>query len=176
MQPFPTLVLWCRISLPSNGNRRFEGLSIFQAAHALVLQVWELEASLDAKKAVCDRLERQLQLSANQMQRQHDVEERYSEAQRKLRSAESSIQELQVELQVSLFHVTIKQQKQRKENSAPLAVRYENMWWAQALCSMSSSLQLYAAINVIESGVQSKISSFCSYYSAFKLMLMTSSR
>lgn len=76
----------------------------------MTLQVWELEASLDAKKAVCDRLERQLQLSANQMQRQHDVEERYSEAQRRLRSAESNIQELQAELQVSLLHVTINQQ------------------------------------------------------------------
>ena len=80
-----------------------------------MLQVWELEASLDAKKAVCDRLERQLQLSANQMQRQHDAEERYSEAQRRLRSAESSIQELQAELQVSLSPVTINQQnKERK--------------------------------------------------------------
>ena len=76
-----------------------------------MLQVWELEASLDAKKAVCDRLERQLQLSANQMQRQHDVEEWYSEAQRRLRSAESSIQELQVELQVSLLHGAMNQQK-----------------------------------------------------------------
>lgn len=70
---------------------------------ALLVQVWELEASLDAKKAVCDRLERQLQLSANQMQRQHDVEERYGEAQRRLRSAESSVQDLQAELQVRLL-------------------------------------------------------------------------
>lgn len=80
-----------------------------------MLQVWELEASLDAKKAVCDRLERQLQLSANQMQRQHDVEDRYTEAQRKLRSAESSIQELQAELQVSLFHATITQQNTERK-------------------------------------------------------------
>ena len=67
----------------------------------LLLQVWELEASLDAKKAVCDRLERQLQLSANQNQRQHDIEERYDEGQRRLRSAETTVQELQAELQVS---------------------------------------------------------------------------
>ena len=87
------------------------GFSAFsQACDAMMMQVWELEASLDAKKAVCDRLERQLQLSANQMQRQHDVEERYSEAQRRLRSAESNIQQLQAELQVSLLHVTIIQQ------------------------------------------------------------------
>lgn len=76
----------------------------------MTTQVWELEASLDAKRAVCDRLERQLQLSANQMQRQHGVEERYSEAQRRWRSAESNIQQLQAELKVSLLHVTINQQ------------------------------------------------------------------
>ena len=64
--------------------------------------MWELEASLDAKRAVCDRLERQLQLSANQMQRQHDVEERCSEAQRRLRLAETTVQQLQADLQVSL--------------------------------------------------------------------------
>lgn len=87
------------------------GVSAFSLAFdAVSMQVWELEASLDAKKAVCDRLERQLQLSANQMQRQHDVEERYSEAQRRLRSAESNIQQLQAELQVSLLHVVTNQQ------------------------------------------------------------------
>ena len=64
--------------------------------------MWELEASLDAKRAVCDRLERQLQLSANQMQRQHDVGEWCSEAQRRLRLAESTVQQLQADLQVSL--------------------------------------------------------------------------
>ena len=44
-----------------------------------------------------------MQLSANQMQRQHDVEERYIEAQRKWRSAEKNVQELQTELQVILM-------------------------------------------------------------------------
>jgi len=89
-------------------------------------QVWELEASLDAKKAVCDRLERQLQLSANQLQRQHEVEERYSEAQRRLRFAETSIQDLQADVQVvhlPLFAVA----QQRKQlllalkNFAPMS-------------------------------------------------------
>ena len=80
-----------------------------------MLQVWELEASLDAKKAVCDRLERQLQLSANQMQRQHDVEGRYGEAQSRLRSAELSIQELQAELQVSFFCVIISTSRNKFE-------------------------------------------------------------
>ncbi len=74
----------------------------------LALQVWELEAALDAKRAVCDRLDRQLQLSANQLQlsanqlqRQHNVEERYTEAQRRLRLAEATIQDLQADVQVS---------------------------------------------------------------------------
>ena len=67
----------------------------------LALQVWELEAALDAKRAVCDRLDRQLQLSAKQLQRQHNVEERYTEAQRRLRLAEATIQDLQADVQVS---------------------------------------------------------------------------
>lgn len=93
------------------------------------MQVWELEASLDAKKAVCDRLERQLQLSANQMQRQHDAEERYGEAQRRLRSAESSIQELQAELQVRLLPVKITSStKARQEQTR----RYQWLSWRQA--------------------------------------------
>ena len=56
---------------------------------------------MEAKRAICDRLERQLQLSANQLQRQHDVEERRSEAQRRLRCAQTTIQDLQAELQVA---------------------------------------------------------------------------
>ena len=69
--------------------------------HIASLQVWELEAALDAKSAVCDRLDRQLQLSANQLQRQHEVEDRCSEAQRRLQSAETTIQDLQADMQVS---------------------------------------------------------------------------
>lgn len=70
-------------------------------SQTLGMQVWELEAALEAKRAVCDRQERQLQLSANQLQRQHNVEERYNEAQRRLRSAETNIQGLQANVQVS---------------------------------------------------------------------------
>ncbi len=67
----------------------------------LALQVWELQTALEAKRAVCDRLERQLQLSANQLQRQRNVEERYNEAQCRLHSAETTIQGLQANVQVS---------------------------------------------------------------------------
>ena len=67
----------------------------------LALQVWEIQTALEAKKAVCDRLERQLQLSANQMQRQRNVEARYNEAQHRLRTAETTIQGLQANVQVS---------------------------------------------------------------------------
>jgi hypothetical protein len=67
----------------------------------LALQVWEMQTALEAKKAVCDRLERQLQLSANQMQRQRNVEARYTEAQHRLRSAETTIHGLQANVQVS---------------------------------------------------------------------------
>jgi len=67
----------------------------------LGLQVLEVQAALEAKKAVCDRLERQLQLSANQMQRQRNVEARYTEAQHRLRSAETTIHGLQANVQVS---------------------------------------------------------------------------
>ena len=67
----------------------------------LALQVWELQAALEAKRAACNRLERQLQLSANQLQRQHNVEARYNEAQHRLRSAETTIQGLQANVQVS---------------------------------------------------------------------------
>ena len=64
------------------------------------MQVQDMETALEAKRAVCDRLERQLQLSANQLQRQHDVEERCSDAQRRLRCAETTIQGLQADMQV----------------------------------------------------------------------------
>lgn len=64
------------------------------------MQVRDMETALDAKRAVCDRLERQLQLSANQLQRQHDVEQRCSDAQRRLRCAETTIQGLQADMQV----------------------------------------------------------------------------
>ena len=67
----------------------------------LPLQVRELQTALEAKRAACDRQERQLQLSANQRQRQHNVEEQYNEALRRLRSAETTIQGLQANVQVS---------------------------------------------------------------------------
>ena len=50
---------------------------------------------------MCDRLERQLQLSATQMQRQHDAVDRYEDSQRRLHIAETTVQQLQADLQVS---------------------------------------------------------------------------
>ena len=107
------------------------------------MQVWELEASLDAKKAVCDRLERQLQLSANQMQRQHDVEERYGEAQRRLRSAESSIQELQTELQVSYCSQNCRkwQKQARQDRTRQKYTAQLDFQWKHAFGRSEAALQ-----------------------------------
>ncbi|DBA94296.1 hypothetical protein WJX77_005306 [Trebouxia sp. C0004] len=81
------------------GSAWGETQDVPRAEHQLKQKVWEMEAALDAKRAVCNRQERQLQLSANQLQRQHNVEERYTEAQRRLRVAETTVQHLQAIVQ-----------------------------------------------------------------------------
>ena len=73
------------------------------AIRCVLYQVWQLEAALEAQRAVCDRQERQLQLNANQLQRHHNADERYGEAQRRLRTAEVTIQNLQAEMQVGFL-------------------------------------------------------------------------
>ncbi len=87
----------CSIQTTPAGRRH----TAIYCNQALGLQVLQLQAALETKGAVCDRLERQLQLSATQLQRQRNVEARYNEAQHRLRSAETTIQGLQANVQVS---------------------------------------------------------------------------
>ena len=86
------------VTVPCNRHAQH---TVMYCNTTLALQVRELQTALEAKRAACDRQERQLQLSANQRQRQHNVEEQYNEAQRRLRSAETTIQDLQANVQVS---------------------------------------------------------------------------
>lgn len=76
----------------------------------MAVQVWELEAELEAKQAACARFERQLQQSerqlqqsASQLQRQSSSGERSGDAERRLRLADMTIRDLRSELQVTTY-------------------------------------------------------------------------
>ncbi|DBB12109.1 TPA: hypothetical protein ACH3X3_006220 [Trebouxia sp. C0006] len=134
--------------IPSSSNAgsvRWQIQDVPRAEHQLKQKVLEVQAALEAKKAVCDRLERQLQLSANQLQRQHNVEARYNEAQHRLRSAETTIQGLQANVQArddSIASFQMLQQQGpspgQKERLAQLARQLEDAQ-AQLLASQAEA-------------------------------------